>query len=510
LAWAFIDKYNEAVAEVNRILNIARGRGIIADKFYGLGLALIIVKAVESGKSVESGDADAALHIVSSTIQDVVSPDLIMPILRALEPLRGKAPHRYIELLASASVMENLNRDTVRYIFDELNEVLGSYGYEVEGYAWSLVIAIITYADLLVNYLGHFNSDEVEGAVRKVTDLLNEMDKLSPNLGVIAWAIALGPALIHGDVRRLMEEKLGINVVDKAIEVLGGLDKMRDKVQELMGDKEFMSYIESRSVKADEKAVKEVILDTASHVLGNCLVSLALTGGDERVEKIKELLKEHLWVLNADKQASVLTRLMLNALLRSRGGLSGELEGRLSVNPEELINAFESHMRSEFRPALRVALGIAKPEDGIKLCEEFNDEVCVDSVLAVKGNSVAVKQLRDRLIINFRIVLIVRLLSFRKLGVDDNEFRGLVDGLDGKSLVQLIAPIDLRARLALMLRALINGDKELAKAHALMGAVEATGSKLLGRLYLEAYGACCDLGSEEFRLAIAKLFFYHV
>jgi len=29
-------------------------------------------------------------------------------------------------------------------------------------------------------------------------------------------------------------------------------------------------------------------------------------------------------------------------------------------------------------------------------------------------------------------------------------------------------------------------------------------------LFLEAYRACCDLGSEEFRRAIAKLFLYHV
>jgi hypothetical protein len=43
-------------------------------------------------------------------------------------------------------------------------------------------------------------------------------------------------------------------------------------------------------------------------------------------------------------------------------------------------------------PALRVALGIAKPEVGIESCEELNDEFCTDLVLAVEGNSVAVKR----------------------------------------------------------------------------------------------------------------------
>jgi len=59
-------------------------------------------------------------------------------------------------------------------------------------------------------------------------------------------------------------------------------------------------------------------------------------------------------------------------------------------------------MHSEFLPALMVALGIAKPEDGIKLCEKINDEDCVDSVLAVKGNSAAVERLREWLINVFR------------------------------------------------------------------------------------------------------------
>jgi len=45
-------------------------------------------------------------------------------------------------------------------------------------------------------------------------------------------------------------------------------------------------------------------------------VSLALTGDHETINK---LLEEHWWVLNANEQVSVLTRLMLNALLSPRG-----------------------------------------------------------------------------------------------------------------------------------------------------------------------------------------------
>jgi len=162
---------------------------------------------------------------------------------------------------------------------------------------------------------------------------------------------------------------------------------------------------------------------------------------------------------------------------------------------------------------LMVALGIVKPEDGIKLCEAFNDKSCVGFVLAVKGDSGVVKLLRELLINAFRKVLIVRLNSFKELGVDIDtvlsEFRGLVNELDGKSLAQLIAPTNSRASLAFMPYALVNGNEKLAKAHALYGAVN-TGGKLVTKLFLEAYRACCDLKSEEFRRAIARLFFYHV
>ena len=250
-------------------------------------------------------------------------------------------------------------------------------------------------------------------------------------------------------------------------------------------------------------------LSIASNVLDEYLVSLALTSNYEMINK---LLEENLWVLNAEMRASVLTRLILDALLTSRGGLSSELKGKLSVSPEELIDVFGSHVYWEFLPALRVALGIAKPEDGIKLCEELNEEVCKVLVSAVKGDSVAVKQFREAVINAFNAFN----NSLKGFGSDANaltklinEFRGLVSGLDGRSLVQLIAPLTSMTLLALMLHALSNDNKELAKVYVLKGAVSAA-RKLPARLFLEAYKACCDLKNESFRLAIARLFFLHV
>jgi len=611
LAWAFIDKYNEAIGEVNRIFNIARGRGSIyeAESFYGLGLASIIANAARLGRDVKLGDADTALQIASSTIQSVASPSLINSVLGALEPLRGKAPHRYLELLSAASDMENLDLITVRYIFDKLNEILDNYGDVVRGYAWSLVYAVIAYANLLRKHFGHFNRKEVGDMVGRVVDLLNELGKFKSSLGVFARAYALPPALVHEDVRRLMKEKLGIDVLVPASEVLEELSRLRGLVQDLMRDEEFMSYIESWHIKADEEAVKKKILEaasylkqdlaiyrldnneldkaeklfneaaedrreigdyindlinrnwalrveaikgslvgdelvnefrqlyektfskehfkltaryliTASSTLGEYLVSLALKGDHETINK---LLEEHLLVLNADKHFSVLTRLTLNALLGPRGGLSNELKGKLSVNPEELIYAFGYGMLLKYLPALMVAFKMISPEYGYEECMSIEDSTerrgCEGAVLAVMGDSDAVGWLRGALIkyFNERILEKERSGWLRELGFDTNamisEFEKLVYGLDGKSLAQLLAIGSSTVHLALMLRGLINGNKELAKALALYGAIYGSSKKLLTRLFLEVYKECkecCDLGKDEFRLALARLFFLHV
>jgi tetratricopeptide (TPR) repeat protein len=606
LARAFIDKYNEAVAEMNRILNIARGRGGIhdAERLYGLGLVSIIANAARLNRDVESSDADIALRIASFAIKSVALPDLIKSVLSALEPLHGKAPHRYLELLALASDMEDLDLITVLYIFDKLNEILDKYGDAVKEHAWSLVYAIYAYAVLLRKYFSHFNRKEVGDMVGRVVNLLKELGKYNSSLGVIAWADALAPALEYEDVRRLMEETLRIDVVEKANEVLKELNDMKDKVQELMGDKEFMNYIESWSVKADEEAVKIVILEAtsllkhalahyrlnnselekakklfneaaeerrkigdyenelvarslalrveaiegplvgeklvnefrrlyeetfskehfkltatylsiASSTLGEYLVSLALTGNYEMINK---LLKEQLLVLNAYGLVSVLTRLILNALLSPRGRLSSELKAKLSVNPEELIDTFGYDILRNYLPALMVAFGMIRPEDGYEECMSIEDstekKICKNAVLVAADDSDAVGRLRGMLIDYHKQILENERSDWLKeLNFDTNEliseFEKLVNGLDGKSLVQLLAIHFSTAPLALILHALINGNGKLAKALALYGAINSS-SKLLGRLYLEAYRACCDLKSESFRHAIARLFFLHV
>jgi hypothetical protein len=74
-------------------------------------------------------------------------------------------------------------------------------------------------------------------------------------------------------------------------------------------------------------------------------------------------------------------------------------------------------MHIVFLPALMVAFGIAKPEYGIEACKKANDEGCID---LLKGFSFNAESL----------------------------IKGLVNWLDGKSLVRLITPVNLMAQLS--------------------------------------------------------------
>jgi len=68
-----------------------------------------------------------------------------------------------------------------------------------------------------------------------------------------------------------------------------------------------------------------------------------------------------------------------------------------------------------------------------------------------------------------------------------------------------LAPATSLASFTLMLWALVNGDEELARAHAKLASIIYEG-KLLRRLFREA----AEAQGERFELALLKLFYYHI
>ena len=76
---------------------------------------------------------------------------------------------------------------------------------------------------------------------------------------------------------------------------------------------------------------------------------------------------------------------------------------------------------------------------------------------------------------------------------------------DTGAVVQLLAPATSLAYFTLMLWALVNGDEELARAHAKLASIVYE-EKLPRRLFREA----AEAQGERFKLALLKLFYYHI
>jgi hypothetical protein len=609
----FTNKYKDAVEEAKKLLEIWRkreGEMYKSEGCYALGLASIIADAARLGKDVSTDDTDVTLDIAHPAIELPTSTFHIGLTLLALKPLLDMAPHRYLGLLRQASTVEFLDRETARLVFNELNYILDKHYDEVKKHAWSLVHAVFACSELFNKHLSYLDNKMVEEMVGRVAELLGELGDTV--LGTIAWSHALVPVLKHEHIRMLWEKKfkereLHIDVIKKVDYVLNKLNKLRENVKELLGNKGFMSYVKSVFFEANEKVANQIILGSSlylehelalykfrkdelneaaglfekvanrikeigefenyltdrvwvlrvkaiegslasnnlvkeydqlfneawnnpkptanylnviSGILYNYLVSLALTNN---TNKTCELLKEYWAILNVNKQLSVMTRLILNTLLGSKNGLDDRLKDMLMVGPKELVEVFKDEMFKELLPVLKVAYGLVKPEDGIRECEELAKDqakiFCKDAVLAVRGRGDVIELVRGLLISDFQELILKKEQQdlLKELGVDDNEllsmlnkFRKLVYGLDGRSLIQLIAPRSSLTHLALMLYALINGNHELVKAHALYCTTKSYPDKLLTRLFLEAYKVCCDLSSENFRKALARLFFYHV
>jgi energy-coupling factor transporter ATP-binding protein EcfA2 len=310
LAGAFIDKYDESVNEVKRLLNISKNRALYdKETSYGLGLAAVIANAVESGRPVEPSDVDVALYIASFASANALFTNPVLPILSVLAPLRDKAPQRYLEVLASA--LDRVFKlgmckdwDTVMNILNEFSYILNKYKDRVEGHSWPLVDAIDALVALLSRCLEHCDEywfehmgtsfrTKLEHVVSRVAGLLDKINMLNPSLDIIAWSRALLPALKNKCVRALTERVLGIDIDSKAKEVARELSRLRGSVQELIRDGDFMGYVKIRFKEADEKAAKRVILEETS-ILKHSLAQYKLVNDelDEATRLFNEAAEE--------------------------------------------------------------------------------------------------------------------------------------------------------------------------------------------------------------------------
>jgi hypothetical protein len=219
-------------------------------------------------------------------------------------------------------------------------------------------------------------------------------------------------------------------------------------------------------------------LATAALPLGEYLVYLAASGDRRRAE---ELLKKWQWLLNYDPRASVNTRLMLKLLGVGDGA-------RL----KEVVDVFESSTWPEFQPALLMLAGRLQKDEALKRCEQRpKPEVCVNAVAAATDDQEAVERLK----LEIKCEVLVASL--------------LLDKVDGKTLVEVLAPRYPSAQLAFTLLATVEGRVDAVRLHGLWGSAKSK-EPLPRQLSRAVYENCGDLNSEECRSALLKLYYYHI
>jgi len=218
-------------------------------------------------------------------------------------------------------------------------------------------------------------------------------------------------------------------------------------------------------------------LATAAGRLSEYLVYLAASGDKEMAE---ELLKKLRRLLDYRPEVSVATRLMLRLFGVGHG-----------ANLDEVVDAFEPQLSPEFWPALSMLAGRLQRDRALEECAKlFEAELCDIIAAAAAGNRVAAERLRS---------------VTEKLAPETSL---LLDKVDGKTLVEVQAPMQSQAQLAFMLLAAVEGRVDAVRLHGLLGSVKFK-EPLLQRLFRAVYENCGDLNSEGCRLALLKLYYLH-
>jgi hypothetical protein len=225
-------------------------------------------------------------------------------------------------------------------------------------------------------------------------------------------------------------------------------------------------------------------LVTAVGSLGEHLVYQAAFGDKERAEK---LLKEWRWLLDYVPEASVITRLMLRLFSVGEG-----------AKLDEIVYAFWPRLLQEYYPALWLLAGILQKDKALEICKQLSgSEVCVVAVDAAAGSQEATRRFKSFIgKVRPNIVKVMR------------KAHRLLDRVDGRSLVEVLAPGGSWTRLALMLLAAVEGRVDAVRLHGLLGSVEYR-HNVNKPLFRAVYENCGDLDSEGCRMALLKLYYLH-
>jgi hypothetical protein len=539
LAHPLVHRHGEAAEELEKLVEAWRSRGYayIVEAFYGLGLALAVAGAAELGNKVETWEAEVALHTAVFAVQRVFEVECATAILDSFRGLWELAPHYYVLLVSAVSELTRLERRATRELADFLEGALERE--EVKVREWPLVEAVRTYSDLLTKHWVHFLGEEerlrgrmcelleeLEGQLRDIAEVyaltpaleeglkpcsgadpagraerllkrLEEMEKEEPSGQAAEWAAvrAFKPEDFKLLVRRLrgtLTYSLAWYKMDNDdLEAAKNLFGRSAEIDRELEDWE--NYLVSRSLAArcsvlgagsleelrgragafeglwseakEHERLKMVYLVKESLALAGYLVFLALEG---RKGEVSELLEREGQLLSYLPDLSVTVRLLL------------ELLGVGVGKPEawEVATALSNHIDAELLPIFIVALSVAicGDREAAAILQGFREWL-------PWGEGSEEREVVER---------------FRRELLDFADRRG------ASAVAQLGAPVTSLASFTLMLWALVNGDEELARAHAKLAWILSE-SKLPRRLFREA----AEAQGERFKLALLKLFYLH-
>ncbi len=558
----FADKYNEAIKEIDNLINRAGGGVTIVEAPYALGLASLIAQAAKLGKLLNRENAEKALTTVLGSVQRVRVPSLVGNILITLSPLGERAPNWWAAVLSASTIPTVVNdQSLVIIIRDELDKVRGQVSED-----WVIATLVIAYSNLLES--PYVSKEEADSIHSIVCDLLGKINDNDTQLKMLAETNALVRF-----IRRGLGACRDRSFEERAKELLNGLEQL-EKMGQIQISDQLRKYLTSKYLLNPEEAIKRELSQAKSfllHSLGyiklyagelidaheyfekaaqfseeirdwrNYWVSCSKAIGcrvlmAENIEKAVKASKysEDLWKTMQEKLRPTAEHLSVASCGLARylvyltiAGRQGEVENLLreygwlfkwdkycyvsysyllrifsvgveKPKPEELWKALKAHIQLEYKPALKVALGLkVEKEEAVDYCSKFITpwmrNLCIDAYLAVKGNNEAFNKIRN----------IIRGM-YRDTQELLNVLQSLEQKKDAKGLIQIPAPENSFGRLVLLLRALDSEDRELALAHALWG------KQILKELFGELVESLNNKDDEGMKLALLKLLNLHL
>jgi len=504
------DLIKSIVSDAEKLLEVWLGRKgyYKSEALYALGLAVITSKAIELGKGISEEDASTILKAAQGGVRISLQPSYVKHILTLLMRLGFEASQHYINLLLILSGREVLDENAVSFIFDTLNKIHSNPKYlnKFKELVWPLVNIVEVYSDLLYKHPQYVDLilrsrypqdfDKIKDLpVKIMCNLLNVLrDQKSPELVTIAEAFVLIPSLERrGDVEGYVKEYCFINdIIAEADAVLNNLEKMAGDVSRLVGNNTFMEWIKTRTLDLSEEGVRKVISDIEGYFTGG-LAKYKLDV--DRLDEAKELY---------NKAAEI---------YKSIGYIDNYLVARSWILRVDVIKASNLNEYTDvaegFKDLWNKALKNLRPSLSHLESKSYHLGNYL-IYLASRGSRGDVERLLNEYAYLLNYVkketsvltkLMLKILGYTKIEISSRE-------VEAFNIIPSRTP---GAPLAFMLYSLINGDTDLAKGHALLGSVEAKRkSKLLSKLFKEAHDSCCNTGDDKFKLALLKLFYYHI